>query len=292
MKWAQGFYIGGMVLLVSGVSFSDGTGWTFTPGAKDENSDFHDRLPLPFKDDTTDEEETSIALTPPDLQQAKSWGLSEREEKRYVAIMEGKGSGFFRPQILKTSKGDMIISYDYSPIEVLGIDSRNNEERTLYAAQEAEQEFQWNAKFLAYNSAYSREAKSLKEKLNLPILRPTHSSQTPSTVTNPITFQAHDTLLFFVQIDDEVRPITASLMRMLQKTPSLTLNVYLVGKTLTQDQIQNWGRTQNLLPSLVSDHQVTLNLGNHKVEALGNTPLPALVLIRNGESELVDLGRF
>jgi integrating conjugative element protein (TIGR03759 family) len=281
-----------MIFLISGGAFADGAGWTFTPGAKDENSDFHDRLPMPFKDDTTEEDEASITLTPPDLQQAKSWGLSEREEKRYVAIMEGKGSGFFRPQMLKTSKGDMIISYDYSPIEVLGIDSRNNEERNQYAAKEAEQEFQWNAKFLAYNSAYSREAKALKEKLNLPVLRSTFSGDASNTSTHSIAFQPHDTLLLFARMEDEVRPITAALMRALQKDPSLSLNVYLVGKTVTQDQIQGWARTQNLLPSLVSDHQITLNLGNHKVEALGKTPLPALVLIRNGESELVDLGRF
>lgn len=280
-------------LLATTSCFADGGGWNFQPGNKDPNSEFHYRLPQQFQDDVLSGQVEKIKLTEADTQQAQSWGLDGSEEKRYLAIMTNRGTQYFKSRVLKTPAGDMIVSDDYTPVEVLGINARTDEERQKYAQKQAAQEFQWQAKWWAYNAAYNKAAQSLKERLNLPIIKKFDTAKFSPYNYTPVSLEPHDKLLLFVGLGDAVRPIVSSLMGSIAKDTSIQLDVYFVGKNVTNDEVQTWAKSQNLVPKLVKDHQITLNLGNDMFSELNtDRKPPVLVLVRNGQSRFVDTGRF
>lgn len=280
-------------LLATITCFADGGGWHFKPGNKDPNRDFHYRLPQQFQDDVLPGQVEKIKLTKADQQQAQSWGLDSSEEKRYLAIMTNRGTQYFKARDLKTHAGDMIVSDNYTPVEVLGINARTDAERRKYAQEQAEQEFQWNAKFLAYNNAYHKTAVTLKDELNLPIIKKFDTTKFSPYSYKPISLKPHDKLMLFVGINDAVRSIISSLMGSITKDPNIQLDVYFVGKNITKTEVQTWAKSQNLIPEMVKDHQITLNFGNDRFSELNtNRKPPVLVLVRGAESHFVDTGRF
>lgn len=283
------------VLMVS-LGYADSTGWQVKAG--DPNSEFHYRLPEAFKDAVLPGQADKIKLSAADLQQAASWGLSVSEEQRYLAIMSNHGAQYYNAETLETPAGRMMVSSNYSPVDVLGINAPNDADRQKYASDSADNEFQRLAKFLAYNAAYHKASVSLKDRLNLPILKPFDTAKFSPYNYQPVSLQAHDELMLFVHVDDAVKPIMASLMASIAKDPSVRLNVYFVaknGSTVSSSDIQAWARHQNLLPVMVDRQEITLNIDTGKYAALGSTndhKLPVLVLVRDGQSRFVDVGRF
>lgn len=283
LSFFRSLIILGMVAGISPVMcFADGSGWHLKSGG-DPNSHFHEKLPVEFHDDITPDQKTSaIKLNALQRHQSLVWGLSTQEEKRYVALMHNRSGFFYSDQ-----------NHKMTPVEVLGANARTNAEREKYAKLDAHQQFQHLAKYLAYVAAYQRASEAYKKSLHLPVLRPFNTAKFSPYHYKPVALEANDKLMLFVHLNDEVRPIVASLMGSILKTPSIQLNVYFIGHGLTETQVQTWAKDQNIIPKMVDDHQITLNFDSGQFSAFsGKRKLPVLVLVRDGKSQFVDLGRF
>jgi len=124
---------------------------TYVRGLKD----FHD-------DHYSDQNSKNIPLTQTQLHQATVWGLTKKNEKRYVRLMQNRSGLYW--------KGSQL-----SPVEVLGINARNPSERKRFAYAYAKQLQEKMAKELAWQFATS-QAKAEVNK-GLPLIRPFNVSR-------------------------------------------------------------------------------------------------------------------
>lgn len=291
-------------LILLGIVFSpyvmaSNVGWQFSPSNRDPNSQFHYRLPMKFHDDiTSDQDVVHMKLNKAEKHQAMAWGLGLDEERRYVALMQNRSGYFYGNQSepngsSSKSPGQFSLGHKATPVEVLGFNARTDTERSKYAAQDAKQQFQYLAKYLSFLSAYEQQAMRLKKALNLPIIRKFDYAKYSPYNYKPVSLKSNDNLMLFVTLSDEVRPIVSSLMASIQKDKSIHLNIYFVGAKATKEGVEAWARSQNILPSLVTSHQITLSFGQEKFASIKNHgKTPFLVLVRGGQSKAVDTGRF
>lgn len=281
-----------ILTLIAGMTWANSSGWHFKPGqnnqAKDPNSNFHKRNPVKFQDDITkDQSVDDIQLTDQQKHQAKVWGLSNNEEKRYVALMRNKSGQYYQDNV--------------TPVEVLGFNARNNQERRKYARQEAKQVFQRIAKEEAFDSTYHKVAVRRKKKLNLKVVGDFNYSKYSPYNYKPMNLKSHDKLMLFVHTNDAVRPIVSYLMQVIQKQRGIQLNVYFVPKkgndSVSKKRVEQWAKIQNIPPQLNKHHRITLNQNNHKLQNLDikgqqGKKTPLLLLVRDGESRIVNTDNF
>ena len=71
-------------------------------------------------DITSDQDINALKLTPSQLHDARVWGLTEEEEKRYVFLMQNRSAIYYK-------------GLRQTPIDVLGINARNEAERSHFA---------------------------------------------------------------------------------------------------------------------------------------------------------------
>lgn len=273
-------------------------GWNLGASNKnDPNSEYHKRLPLAFKDDvTSDQDSNKIKLTDAQKHQALVWGLSDQQEKRFVFLMQNRSGNYFKNTKL-------------TPVEILGINARTDEERMQYAVIDAKQEFEKNAKILSFNTDYDMAATALKNKLNLPVIRKFNYAKYSPYNYKPVQLKANDKLMLFVKRNENVKPIVSYLMSEIESNPSVQLNVYFIdneksnkGKTIkiTKSDIVHWAQEQNIPSTMVNDRLITLNFDNGQyasVNAKGGINIkdrktPLLILVHDGQSRVVDTGRF
>lgn len=276
----KSFLFSACLCVVSQSSFASGMGWLFKEGG-DANSEFHQRMPDTFLDDITSDQNSNITeLTLAQKHQALVWGLSDDEEKRYLFLIQNQ-SGFF---------------YDLkkvSPVEILGMNARTDNERKKYAEMDAKNQFQYMAKYLSYVSDYNQAALSLKDKLKLPVINQFDYKPFSPYNYKPISLESNDKLMLFLKLNSAVKPIIASLLNSMTKNNKISLNVYFIGKNISKTAIETWAQDQNIPPAMVEHNQITLNFGNSEFESLKTTKsLPVLVLIRDRTSRFVDTSRF
>jgi integrating conjugative element protein (TIGR03759 family) len=260
-------------------------GWHLnSKGKNDPNSEYHKRLPLAFTDDiTSDQNPAKIKLTPAQKHEALVWGLSEQQEKRYVLLVRNKSGWYFKNTTL-------------TPVEILGINAKTDEERAQYAVLDAKQEFAKNAKILAFNAAYSKAAFALKDKLNLPVIRKFDYSKYSPYNYKPIQLQKNDKLMLFIKKNENVKPIVSYLMAEIERNAAISLNVYFIDSKISKKDIVNWAKGQNIPSDMVNHKLITLNFdfdhGQYAKIKAKNKKTPLMLLVRNGKSRIVDTGRF
>ena len=273
-------------------AYANHTGWQFKPGNVDPNHQFHWRYPAPFHDDITpDQHVNKIKLSKAEQHQALVWGISQAQEQRYVALSHNRSAQFYGIHFEQTKQGVFPTSTRVTPVEVLGLNARTDAERQQYARQDAQQQMQYMAKFLAFNAAYTAQAQGISKSLNLPVVRHFNTAKYAPGNYHPVALQPHDVLMLYVKTGQAVAPVMISLLQSIRKDPTLQLNVYFMDAHVTKSQIVNWARMQNVPPEMVHKHQVTLNFGHGK-SVPNNHALPALLLIRGGQSHFVNMGRF
>ena len=259
------------------------SGWNLSTSSSiiDPNSQYHQRWPVAFSDDiTSDQDPNAITLTAEEHHQALVWGLSDSQEKRYLFLMHNKSGVYYHDRPL-------------SPVEILGLNTRDDQERVMLATQAATQEAQKITEELAYDSAYHQAFVQLMQRSQLPVIQPFDVSRYSPYQHQPLALQAGDQLVLFIHLKDAVKPIMTTLMKLINKTQNIQLNIYFVGNTVTQAQVFNWAKAQTIPAQLVSKKIITLNLGNSHYQQLNNAPkLPALYLIHAGVSTPIDTGKF
>ena len=258
-----------------------GFGWDYSSITKtNPNSNYYYRLPMPFIDDiTSDQDIGKLQLNTEQKHQALVWGLSESQEKRYILLMLNRSGTYFKDTKL-------------SPIEVLGINARDDNERAMYAKVLAQMEFEKNAKILAFDTTFHNEALLLQDKLKLPVIRDGSYIKSSLKPIKIFQLQNSDKLMLFVQREDNASFIISRVLTEMKKNPGATLNIYFLDKELKDSDIAVWAKNQNIPVELVNDkHLITLNLDKGQFNSVGivNKRTPLLVLIHDGQSTIVDL---
>jgi integrating conjugative element protein (TIGR03759 family) len=205
-------------------------------------------------------------LTANERARAAVWGLSATEWHRYQSLMEGV-RGSISPATI-------------SPIEVLGIHARDDDERRRYAEQWAVMMREDAERILAFQRAYDQAGRvlypseSLIEVARLSI--PTQNDQ---------TLVLTDRVLLFAR--PECAACDAILARLLARLGRVAgVDIYLSGIAAGDEgAIRDWATSRGIQPEWVRKRRVTLNFerGALKQLAPGKIELPVLMR-RRGES--------
>lgn len=274
----------GMIIILNVVftgSVFASRGWHFdaNKGKADPNYALHVRGLTKNQDDITpDQKNLHVKLNAKEIHQAQVWNLSKEQEGRYVLLMQNKSGTYFKNTKL-------------SPVQILGINARNDSERAYYATLSAEQERQYIAKTLAFNTAFGKAMGKLNK--GIPVIRPFNYAKFSPYNYKSVALKDHDKLILFVHIKDAVAPVVSSLLEDVVKNPKIQFNVYFVGHDVTNDAIQTWANSQDIPPKLVQDKRITLNYDKEEhADIYKNKRTPVLLLVRSGKSKFVDIGRF
>jgi integrating conjugative element protein (TIGR03759 family) len=205
------------------------------------------------------------ALTPSELARSRIWGLSETEWRRYTQLMQGV-RGSISPATI-------------SPIEVLGIHARDEDERRRYAELWARAMREDAERILAFQRAYDEAGKHLYLGQTLIDL-----DRLPAREDKPRALQPGDRVLFFTR--PACPACDALLDGLLKRIDTVAgVDIYLAGVTEDDDQgVRAWAAEHGIDPAWVRNRRVTLN---HEAGALarltqGKGEIPYL-LRRRGE---------
>ena len=107
-----------------------------------------------------------------------------------------------------------------------------------------------------------------------------------------MTLLANDTLYLFVTPEQAIKTVLMTLTDALSTTPSARLHVMLLNADDTS--IQLWANQNQVPREWVNAGRISLNHGELHFNALllDKKTTPLLLLIRDGASRVVDLGRF
>ena len=206
---------------------------------------------------------------------AELWGLDASEWQRYQSLMQGI-RGCVSPATL-------------SPVEVLGIHARNDDERRRYAEQWAVMMRDDAERILAFQRAYDGAQQRLFAGgllIDPHALAAVRGNQIEPTKW---VWRPDDRVLFFA--DTQCPTCDAVLERLVsQITQFAGIDVYLVDVAAgDEDDIREWAASKQIDPLWVSEHKMTLNIdGGALGEVTAYTgqqaqQLPLLVVRREGQ---------
>ncbi|MDR0578714.1 MAG: TIGR03759 family integrating conjugative element protein [Candidatus Accumulibacter sp.] len=188
-----------------------------------------------------------------DERQANDWGLRPDEWTRYRQLMQGP-LGIHSPNL--------------DPLTALGIEARDDEERTRYAELQVRAEARRVEKMLAYQRAY--DAAWLRLFPGLPRVH-------PPGLADP---GEPGRLAVFVKPDC---PPCEARTRKLQSSGA-AFDLYLVDSQDDDARLRQWARKARIDPVKVRSRAITLNHDSGRWQALGvSGDLPAVLREVNGQ---------
>jgi integrating conjugative element protein (TIGR03759 family) len=216
--------------------------------------------------DTSDSMSASNRLAPSELARSRTWGLSETEWQRYKLLMQGI-RGSISPSTI-------------SPIEVLGIHARNDDERRRYAEQWVRIMREDAGRILAFQRAYDAAGKRLyPNELMIDV------GLLPDPNENDQILNANDRVLLFTRPD--CLPCDALLNQLLKQIDRVSgIDFYIAGFEPGDDlAIRRWAVEHGIKPDWVRTRRVTLNHEAGVLERLtqGKAEIPYLMRRREGE---------
>ncbi len=179
-------------------------------------------------------------LTPSDLARSRYWGLSEIEWRRYKQLMQGIRGSISPPTI--------------SPIEVLGIHARDQDERRRYAERWARAMREDVSRILAFQLAYDEAGKRLYPNEQLIDI-----NRLPGRTEKTSSLQPEDRVLFFTQPDcPACDALLGTLLKRIDKVAAI--DIYIAGVKSGDDQaVRDWADSHSIKPEWVHSRRVTLN---------------------------------
>lgn len=222
-------------------------------------------------------EEKDLQLNEVRKQEAKVWGLSESEEKRYLQLMQSR-SGVYYKDLRMT------------PVDILGLNARDDTEREYFAKLAAFQEAQKVAQNIAWNNAFYKAYNQLFK--DIPVVGDFDPSPYSPYAHQPIQLKEGETLYLFIKPDDAVTTILMQLIDTINRTPNTKLNLLFLD--MDNVAIQLWANIHQIPINLVTNQKITLNPGQQQYEGLklNKKQTPLLLLASDKSSQVVDLGRF
>ncbi|PJE14676.1 TIGR03759 family integrating conjugative element protein [Legionella sp.] len=229
-------------------------------------------------DDLTSEQDLKkIQLDEKQLHEAKVWDLTVEEEKRYVFLMQNRSKIYYR-------------GLRQTPLDILGINARNEAERNHFAELAAAQEAQKVSKNIAWNNAFYKAYNKLFA--NVPVVGDFDPAPYSPYAQQPIQLAQDDVLYLFLKPDEAVKTILLILTEAIEKTPNTRLHLMLLDSD--DLSIQLWANKNQIPQTMVNRGRITLNHGDLNYQSLkvDKKTTPLLLLSKNGSSSVVDLGRF
>ena len=228
-------------------------------------------------DVTSDQDINHLKLTEQQNHEASVWNITPEEEKRYVLLMQNRSEVYYR-------------GLRQTPIDILGINARNETERNHFAELAAKQEAQKVSKNIAWNNAFYKAYNKLFE--NIPVVGDFDPKPYSPYAHKPLILTQSDTLYFFIQPDEPVKTVLLLLIEAIENTPNTHLHIMMLNSDDLSMQL--WANLHQIPQPLVSAGQITLNHGelNYQALSIPKKPTPLLLLSKNGTSTVIDLGRF
>lgn len=229
-------------------------------------------------DIVADQNMETLKLTESQLHEAKVWGLSLDEEKRYVLLMQNRSGLYYK-------------GLNLTPVDILGINARNDAERNHLAALGAFQEAQKISKNIAWNNAFYKAYKTLFQ--GVPVVGEAFDPTPYSPVNHkPIVLLPKDELYLFIKPEDVFQSIIFMLTDAVVQNPNTKLNLMLLDAN--EEEIQLFANKVGLSRLLVEQGKITLNQGDFHFKnlSLDDKKTPLLLLTRHGVSAVVNLGKF
>jgi len=211
--------------------------------------------------------------------QASAWGLTDRQYQTYLSLMEeGQAKYFWK---------------DLDPVMVLGLSAKNSAERDRYAEQYAKLMRDRVTAELAWSQAFQAADKRLypleQAVFDHSVLYPERDS---SHFFDRIqSLQAQDVISILVKSD--CSSCTRDIKRLLtqvEKHQDIKVDIFFVDVT-DKMQLLAWARASKLPKPLFQSKQLTLNLGGHYQEHLGEERLRILIK-RSNQLYHLDLHSF
>lgn len=228
-----------------------------------------------FQDEVVDNKD--FELSEVQQQEAKIWQLTETEEKRYIQLMKSRSGVYYQ-------------GLRMSPIDILGLNARDDAEREHFANLAAKQEAQKVAQNIAWNNAFYQAYNKYFN--DVPVVGDFDPSPYSPYAHQPIQLKPGERLYLFVKADDAVKTILMQLVDAVVRTPDTQLNLLFID--MDSDAIQLWANRQQIPLALVNSQQISLNDGKQQYDALTlkNKHTPLLLLSRGKASQVVDMGRL
>ena len=205
---------------------------------------------------------------------ATVWELDMDEWKRYRALMTGV-RGSISPATL-------------SPIEVLGIHARDEQERQRYAEQWARIMREDAERILAFQHAYDEAQRRLFPQSQLIDALQVALRASKSAADTEAALGPSDRVLFFTATDCVA--CDAVLDRLLAKLSTFAgVDVYLLDVAVgEEDRIRQWADTRKINRQWVKERRITLNVDGGALDRLvattdGSSHHPPVLLRRRGD---------
>lgn len=214
----------------------------------------------------------------------EQWALDDTEWQRYQTLLQGiRGS---------------VSPVTLSPIEVLGIHARTDEERQRYAERWAVMMREDAERILAFQRAYDEASRRLFPSSVL--IDPQHLSHARPVIdaASQFTWQASDRVLFFA--DTQCPACDAVLERLVSQLDHFSgIDLYLTDVANGEEErIRDWAASQRIDPHWVSQHKITLNIDAGALDqvtahtGLSHHPMPTLILRRDDRLRPLPVSRF
>ena len=211
------------------------------------------------------ESDTSVStmdepnLTSSEQARSRLWDLSATEWRRYKLLMRGIRGSISPPTI--------------SPIEVLGIHARDEDERRRYAEMWVHAMREDVSRILAFQYAYDEAGKRLYPHEQLIDI-----TRLPGRGDKTSTLQPGDRVLFFTRLDcPACDALMGKLLKRIDKVAAI--DIYVAGVQSGDDQVvRDWAADHAIKPEWVRSRRVTLNYDAGVLERLtqGKGKIPYL----------------
>lgn len=203
---------------------------------------------------------------------AKEWGISEAEWARYQELMTGIRGSLSVPGI--------------SPVEVLGIHARNDDERRRYAELWARLRHEDAARVLAFERAYQEAARRLYpgpaiDHARLEAFRA--KSGKPAPVAGTVLQSGDRILLFALPGCQGCNAATGLALSTLRQRQDVGLDVYVLGTDGNDAKVREWAQTHGIDPELVKGRRVTLNHDAGTLRKLSGRGVVPYAALRRGD---------
>ena len=206
----------------------------------------------------------SAPVSSVELEEAKGWGLTMEEWKRYKTLMQGVRSRLSTDEI--------------SPIEVLGIHANSDSERDRYARMWAQLMLEDAERILKFQRAYDIAISELIA--GQPIIDPNRLQDLNEN--NDLKLNTADRILFFATLDCPACTVVYErISQLLNEVKSI--DIYFVDvEGANQQEIGNWAKQAKISPVTVRSGKVSLNLDNGTLNELAPhiQSVPYLMLVR------------
>lgn len=176
--------------------------------------------------------------------QAERWELTFEEWERYKSLMDGiRGS---------------VSPKSISPVEVLGIHARSDEERREYAEHWARMYRDDVERVLAFQREFDAAQRRLFP--SIPLI---DRSRLPTVTVDGTHLRDGDRVLFFTKL--QCPPCEQALSRILIKlrsNPTIGMDIYVLSEGRDDHAIRDWAEGLGISADAVRRRQITLNHDN------------------------------